>query len=363
MKRLPLWPSSAAKWLLCSGQPRIAAIANDWPQEEGKYSEEGTLAHEYLQLALESKPRAHIDLPQGQKDLIEGVAQEVLTLKELGDYELLCEETFFLDFETGRTQVPLMHTMRLKIDIVLVNDTDIVVLDYKHGEGKVVDVMDNPQLLLYLAAVAEAYPGRENLQVGIIQPRGLGEGWSKVDVAQEELNDFLGKVKLATGVAYSPTVEYIKGPHCQFCPGVANPVCPAQLHAAIDTVTFEEDVEDSQLTSWWLLDHLDGLKKIVKGVDEAANVWLKKGRDIAGWCLESRPGRRRWVQPEEVAPILADLLGGKDEDYQVATYKPITLTEATKLAKKAKVNIDALIEQPTVLKRVRGEKILGFEEI
>lgn len=344
MKRLPLWPSSASKWIKCSGQPRIAAIANGFPREDNQFSAEGTLAHEYLHNCLtdENQP---VDLPDDQKALLDEVAEEIKMYAQVGGFKLLSEQKFKLQF--GK------HCMNLIADIVLVNDNRLLVLDYKHGEGLAVDPHDNPQLLLYLSAVANSYPGRE-LEVGIIQPRGFGNGWTQIEVEQTELDSFIDTVTHAVKSAYAPEVEYVKGPHCQFCAGTKNPLCPAQLKAAIDA-TVESNLDGEDTTSWWLLEHLDGLKKVVKGVDEAADTWLKKGRVIEGWELEATEGRRKWYAPEEVPGALAETLGGKEEDYQTIKKIPMTLTEAMRVARKKKIDISGMIHRPTRLKRVRSE--------
>lgn len=350
MKRLPLWPSSANKWMTCSGQPRIAAIANGFPKDDTVYSGEGKLAHEWLSCRLKYKRPViddFADLPNDQVKILDETVDQIKLYAEVGGFEIHSEEHFTLDFDT--------HTMNLYVDIVLVNDDRLIVLDYKHGEGVAVNPQDNPQLMLYLWAATVDYPDRR-MEVGIIQPRGQGDEWEQVEVRQEDLDVFADDVWIAVNEAYAEDVRYVKGHHCQFCPGVKNPICPAQLHAAIDAVC-ENDEDGDGTTSWWLLDHLDGLKKVVKGVDAAADVWLKQGKRIPGWVLEEKDGRRTWHEPEEVPAMLAELIGGEEGDYkQNKKVPPITITDASKLAKRKGVDISQLIHRPTTMKRVRGDK-------
>lgn len=352
MKRLPLWPSSADKWLVCSGQPRISSIAQGFGKDDDKYTGEGKLAHEYLHWLLDINARLPDDadrLPVDQKAIVGDVADEIKEYAELGGLNILSEQHCELTFG--------QHKMNLYIDIVLYNDDRLIILDYKHGEGKIVSPHGNPQLMLYMYAVYMALAPHDIMEVGIIQPRGQGEAWTQIPVTDHQLRDFCTDVSTAVTAAYSNEVEYVKGPHCQFCPGTKNPICPAQLHAAIDAVCLDEEDPD-RTTSWWLLDHVEGLRKVASGVDKAANVWLKRGRAIPGWCLEESDGRRRWIEPEEVPAVLAELLGGEEGDYkQNKKVPPITITEATKLAREKGVNINNLIHKPKTMKRVKGESI------
>lgn len=356
MKRLPLWPSSASRWLICPGQPRIAAIAMDNPREENPYADEGKAAHGYLEWCLTGgEGEAPCGVPEDQRAELTEIAEIIRFQADITGKRLSSEMALTLTFDTGRDD-PATHEMHLYADIVLEDDASVTILDYKHGAGIQVRVVDNPQLLLYLLAAREQFPGRRFFSMGVIQPRGQGEGWATVTVTTEQLDAFMDRVSAAVKAAYAKEVDYVPG-NCQFCPGTQNPICPAHLSTMINAV-----IEEPDMQSWWLLDHLEGIKKVASGVDKAADVWLRSGKRIEGWTLESRPGRRTWYAPEEVPGVLAELLGGDESKYQTTKTVPITLTEATKIAKRRKVDIDGLIHQPMTTKRIRTEDRAENEE-
>lgn len=361
MIRLPLWPSSAHRWMRCPGQPRVTALSQRGPREESQYSSDGVKAHLYLNRRLKGESVEGIDLPPDQIEVVEGTVQWVKTFAEEHDLKIASEQALCLDFDTGNPVYP-KHHMRLIIDIILYNDTDLIIVDYKHGDGVAVDVDNNPQLLLYLLAAAQALPGRKSYTVGIIQPR-TDDQFSFTEVDPKTLIDFNADIKNAILKAYNPCgVEYVAGRHCQFCAGTKDPVCPAMLNSAIDALVEIKHGDDPDVHAWWLLDHIDNLRKIAKGVDTAADTWLKSGKEIEGWSLEERSGRSVWIEPEEVPIILANMLEGSEEDYYEIKRKPIGITAARKLAKQQGVSIDYMIKRPRILKRVKENPKNYFDE-
>jgi hypothetical protein len=382
MRLLTIRPSSAARWLNCAGNPRVQTVADALPREpDAPYAAGGTLAHAWLEYHLggRSTPPAEA-LPEDQARLIKDVAEDILWYADMAGYTIETEQEYSIELTLadGRIVKIIGH-----IDVLLSNETDLVVLDYKHGAGKHVSAADNPQTLLYLLAAleghaAEGHAPPVNLGMGIIQPRGVGDGWTTVTVDPGELIKFRARVLAAVEAAYQPNVTYNPGPHCWKCPGRRG-LCPAILETAIDCVvqTPSKDVfNDAEIEDvmthvfggalpWPLLDTLDDVKAFTKELSDYADVYLKAGRSIPGWGLETVPGRRAWSHPEEVPGALAEILGGEPEDYERITKTPVTLTEAERIAKKKGKKLDGLLKKPVTQKRVKTETAnpLGFTRV
>lgn len=383
MINLNIRPSASARWLNCSGNPRVQTIADKLPQEpDAPYAAEGTLAHAYLEFCLtgENDTELFDALPEDDKKLISDVADQITWYAETCGYEIETEREYkiTLTLQDGRTVDIVGH-----IDVLLSNDDSLVVLDYKHGAGKHVSVVNNPQTLLYLLAAvegraAEGKPPSLNHAMGIIQPRGVGDGWRMINVPADKLTEFRAEVVTAVEAAYKPWVEYNRGPHCWKCPGQRG-LCPAVLSQAVDVIvqtppkdTFKDEEVEAIFgrifggsLPWPLLDKLDDVKAFVKELSAYADVYLKSGKPIPGWALETAPGRRTWAEPEEVPAVLAELLGGTPAMYEKVVKSPITLTEAERRAKKKGVKIDGLIKKPVTQKRVKSEAAnpLGFSAV
>lgn len=380
MDQLVIRPSSAYRWLNCPGNPRVQAIANRLPPEpDPPDAAEGTAAHKWLEHYLGGCGKPETDIPNEQKVLLSQIADDIDWYAETMGYSIQTEVEYTLTFELSNGR---RHEMKLHADIVLRNETDLVVLDYKHGAGRPVDVVGNPQTLIYLLGAIASIPTGprtvENFGVGIIQPRGRGEGWQQIDVSWEEIHQTRAKAQAAIERAYADRVEYIPGPHCWRCPGKRG-LCPAVLKDAIDCcVLTPHKVPSKDLTietlenmfggvlPWGLLDLAAETKTFLKTLEDYADVWLKSGKTIPGWGLESSHGRRSWENPEEVPGVLVQLLGGRVEDYQkTKPPAPINLTDAERIAKRRGVKIDGLIKKPVVQKRVKMENpgSLGFSPV
>lgn len=403
MRDLNIRPSASARWLNCPGNPRIQTIADNLPQEpEADYAAEGTLAHAYLEFCLTGlyDSDEFDNLPEDDKKLISDVADNIIWYAETCGYKIETEKEYSVT-------VPLVDGRKVTIyghiDVLLSSYNALIVLDYKHGAGKHVSVIGNPQTTLYLLCAAEGrakegHPEPKNMAMGIIQPRGVGDGWRMVNVQYGDLAKFYDRICDAVQAAYEPTVEYNPGPHCWKCPGQRG-LCPAILSKAVDCIVqtppgdvFEpahaavkeakkkgENPAEARKVSiegifetlfggvlpWALLDVADDTRTFIKEFTAYADTWLKAGRAIPGWCLESSPGRRSWGTPAKVAQDLADLLGGSKTQYERTTTTPITLTEAERIAKKKGKSIDDLVKKPTVQKRVKSDKLnpQGFSAV
>lgn len=363
--RLPLWPSHANRWVQCPGQPWVNKVALKHPRGDSPYAESGKLAHAILESLLSGRPVGDC-LDEGMRERFpalhwEGwlpedeIASIIESVKDIEDFaasvggEIVCESTLNLSFPYGGGD----HEMHLRIDILIINDYSVTVIDYKHGAGMRVYLDDNKQMTLYALAAREKYPNRA-ISTGILQPRGMGEGLDLTVLDTEYLDKSYKIFGEAIETAYQGP-EYNQGTWCQMCVG-NNGFCPAQLASAIKTAAINDGKIDENMP-WWVLDNIDDLKRFVKGVDEYSYTWLKGGNRIPGWALVSRPGRRKWDQPEEVPAVLAKLLGGTEEDYkQKQVVKPITITDASKLAKKGNVDLSALVQAPTTLRRERVDE-------
>jgi hypothetical protein len=357
----------------------VQAIANRLPPEpDPPDAAEGTAAHKWLEHYLGGCGKPEVDIPNDQKILLSQVADDIEWYAETMGYSIQTEVEYTLTFELSNGA---RHEMKLHADIVLRNETDLIVLDYKHGPGRPVEVRGNSQTRLYLLGAVSSLPQGHtvnNFSMGIIQPRGRGEGWQQVVVSREELQQTEVEAYAAIERAYADRVEYIPGPHCWRCPGRRG-LCPAVLTDAIDCcVIVPQKVQSKDLTietladmfggvlPWRLLDIAAETKTFLKTLEDYADVWLKSGKTISGWGLESSHGRRSWENPEEVPGVLTELLGGRVEDYQkIKPPAPINLTDAERIAKRKGVKIDGLIKKPVVQKRVKMENSgsLGFSPV
>ncbi|MEK4103136.1 DUF2800 domain-containing protein [Paenibacillus sp. FSL R10-2791] len=104
-------------------------------------------------------------------------------------------------------------------DCVLISDGTLHIVDYKHGQGVLVEVEDNPQMMLYALGALEIFDGIYNIDsvsMTIYQPRR--DNVSTHTVFKESLYQWAEEVlRPAAELAYAGDGNFKSGDWCRFC--------------------------------------------------------------------------------------------------------------------------------------------------
>lgn len=171
------------------------------------------------------------------------------------------------------------------------------VVDYKHGAGVPVDVVENPQLMYYgLGAMhALGLPVNE-IELVIVQPRchhheGPIRSWS---TNAARLLDFVADLIDDAKATEAINAVLIPGDHCRWC--AAKGQCPAlksrALAAAENSFSSLAPYDPNQLAKSLLM--IPALESWIKGVREFAYLEAEKGRVPPGWKLVDKRAHRKW---------------------------------------------------------------------
>lgn len=179
-------------------------------------------------------------------------------------------------------------------------------IDYKFGEGVIVDPEDNSQFKFYLAAaIHEGHlPVVDEYEAWVIQPAAkLSEDRyaRKAVYTFEELRDFA----LDLREAIEGPRKYETGAHCRFCNGKLTCAAYKGLLSRV------ENTDVSGLTAKQLAEMLDmasALTAFVKEVKEAALRNARNGVTLPGYRLEPGLGDRTW-QDEKSAWLALGRMG------------------------------------------------------
>ncbi|WP_299444652.1 DUF2800 domain-containing protein [uncultured Rhodospira sp.] len=181
------------------------------------------------------------------------------------------------------------------------------VIDYKHGEGIPVQVVQNPQLQYYACGAihrlgaATASSEVEQVKLTICQPRcahpsGYTRSW---DTTVEDLMEFLTNV-LVPGIkeALTPGAPLKDGPHCRFCP--ARLVCP-MLTERFETFKHAADMDAdptvvSDLQLGEMYEATETVRIFMKAVEGETYKRLTRGLDIPGAKLVNQKAQRAWKE-------------------------------------------------------------------
>lgn len=338
-----LGASSSKRWMNCPGS---VALSEGIPDPTSEYALEGTCAHELLEKVLDA-------WIQGEHDIVPaeyvGVAFEVdededgtpvlwvvteemaTAVNEAAEYawtryrelvnqdretEIYLERTF--DLSPLDPPEPMFGTA----DIVIwaPNLKLMVVIDYKHGQGVVVEVEENSQVMMYaLGATVAQGTIPEAFETTIIQPRAHHPDGAirTYEFARDRLISFKKELFDAALATQDPQAPYAVGDWCKFCR--AMPICKAQRSHAVELATIEFDIQPQEDLAEALPDpglltprevseivlRAPIVMEWLRAMESHALTILQQGGDIPGFKLVEGRTMRKWVEPERAEAYLA----------------------------------------------------------
>lgn len=273
-----LGASSAHRWLAC---PPSARLESTKPESTSEAAEEGTLAHELVELKLKR-------FLAGRKT---GKATKKISSHEL--YRPVMEEhtdeyvNYVLElFSAVQSTCPdaqLISERRVDFssivpggfgttDTIIIADRVMHVIDFKYGKGVLVEAVGNPQLRLYGWGALSEYGmlyDIETVVVHIVQPRLDHRDHEAIPVL-DLINWGADQVKPVAELADKGEGEFCAGDHCQFCRAQATCRAYADHVMSLTQYQFADPVELSD----------EEIAEILPKVDELVR-WAKKIKDFA----------------------------------------------------------------------------------
>lgn len=217
-KHALLSASGAHRWLNCTPSALLEAEKED---RETEASKEGTLAHalcehkllKHLKNLEHEKPEGtDEDMERHGDDYLSYVTEQFEKAKETCEDPVLLIEAK-VDF--SRVVPEGFGTA----DCLLIAEPYMHVIDFKYGQGVVVDAIGNPQMRLYALGALEAYGHLydiKEIRMTIFQPRRehVSQDVISVDDLCAWANDY---VKPRAELAIKGEGEFSSGDWCRFC--------------------------------------------------------------------------------------------------------------------------------------------------
>lgn len=295
--------SSAHRWTRCEVAPYREAVL---PDETNPYAEEGTKAHELLELALKSKKPA-----SAFKDFSEDMQERVQeTLDLVGQYppeNVLSECRLDISWITGE------EGACGTADVIVIHGDTLIVIDLKYGRGEV-DAVDNEQLLIYGAAAL-----REFDLTGDIKHVKLIISQPKLDAAKQwELSLEELKTKIPDISAHAKRILAAKGgdqylhatpgdKQCFFCKAKGS--CPDYRASTVSIVAddfVDLDKEDELLNKVKIAE-----QRIVNSDDRHLAECLNAVEFIESWCKGVRQEVERRLRADTFSDPRWKLVQGR----------------------------------------------------
>ena len=240
--------SSSSRWLNCTAAPRFE---DNFPDETSEYAEEGTLAHQFSEIAAQynfnliTKRKKNSQIKKLQKDPL--YKDEMLTTSEfyaqyLFDKSLTFAQKPYVALEVRVDFSDYVPEGFGTCDCIMIGGDTLHITDYKHGKGVPVSAEGNSQMRLYALGALKKYSpifgdSIKKVSMAIVQPR-ITEDVSEETLTVEQLIEWGNWVRPIAEKAYYGMGEFHSGSWCRFCKGKA--VCKARA----ENYTALEDFKD-----------------------------------------------------------------------------------------------------------------------
>lgn len=338
--------SSSHRWLNCNPSARLE---QEFADRETDAAAEGTAAHALCEHKLRRALKMRSKKPISPYDCdemdactdayVEFVMEALAEAKqECKDPLVLIEQK--LDFSC---YVPDGFGTG---DCLIVADKLLHIIDFKYGQGVLVDAEQNPQMMLYALGALRLFDSLYDItevSMSIFQPRR--ENVSTWTISVDDLLDWAeNTLKPKAELAFKGEGEYTPGSWCQFCKAAVK--CRARAEAKLQLARYEfamppllsdEEIED-------ILLKLDDLTKWANEITAyAQDAAVNHGKVWRGFKLVESRTNRRYTDEEAVAQ--AANAAGYHDIYKKSLI-PITEMERLMGKKTFAEVIGSLVEKP-----------------
>lgn len=291
-KHSPIGASSMYRWAQCPGSIRLSKDIKD---TTSPHALEGIKAHELAEAILMGLDP---DKEQYEKEMWDAVQVYVQYIEECAK-----DADIFL-IEHGFSMPKLHPDLFGTADAVCYykNKKLLRVVDYKHGQGKLVEVENNPQLKYYaLGAIHSLHLEVKTVETVIIQPRAYHEHGviRSQEYTSSQILEFQKELLAAVKETEKENAPLKAGSHCDFCKAAGN--CPELQKKSLEVAKLEfsptQDYEPLKLSE--VLKKLNMVEKWAKQVREFAYREAMHGRCPPGWKLVEKRAQRKWKPDAE----------------------------------------------------------------
>jgi hypothetical protein len=292
--------STAKRVINCPGS--VALVAKMPPQPSSEYADKGTLLHNAISEILMGRPDVigskYNDQVLTQELFDEKIIPAIAALDEIDP-----DKKMEYEVETRVGFGDLLPGVFGSTDLVGRIGSRAVVLDWKFGDGVVVDAVDNPQLMFYAAAcmrtpeAAWAFEGATEIECIIVQPPSIRR-WV---TTKQRIAEFERELVAAVKEAKRPDAKIQHGDHCRWC--AAKPICP-KMTGAVDRALQTQLVNLDAAMLGAYLKNAELLEDWIKDLRALAFGMLEKNVAVPGYKLVSKRATRKWTDDSKAKEAL-----------------------------------------------------------
>jgi hypothetical protein len=327
--------STAKRVINCPGS--VALVQKMPPKPSSEHADRGTLLHNTMEEILTSGEAPESYIGARYKDQI--LTQELIDEKITPALEALDAidpaQTMEYEVETRVGFGDLLPGVFGSTDLIGRIDDRAIVLDWKFGDGVMVEVEENPQLMFYAAAAMRtkeaqwAFDGATEIEMVIVQPPEVRR-WVTTPA---RIAKFEKELVVAVKTALKADAPIAVGDHCRWC--AAKPICPKMTGAVERALKVQIEALPAQQISTYLK-NADMLEAWIKDLRALALQMLESGAKLPEYKLVAKRAIRSWSD-EEKAKVALFAYGLTESEVMETTV--VSPAKAEKALKKRKIGL------------------------
>lgn len=300
--------SSAHRWMNCPASPYFESCFNE--PDESVFATEGTLAHALAEQRLTEEilqRPAHVE--EAKQNIVEFYANHASETSETLE-DVMHNVDAYINFIREQINWSQPFTLMLEqqlnlskyipqgfgtSDVVLIQGNSIHIIDFKYGSGVLVEVQNNPQLMIYALGAYDnlaryTLDKITTVRMSIFQPRK--EHWGTTEMSVQDLLSWAETTLVpAARNALNNREDYQSGDWCRFCRGAG--YCRHSGTALIHSMQYLEEHTLSPEETAYILDHASDYKSTLEKIQSSALTRLEEGHPIPGYKAVLKPGRNK----------------------------------------------------------------------
>ena len=294
--------STAKRVMNCPGS--VALVDKMPPKPSSDHADRGTLLHNAMPLILEgARPASVIGMTYERQVLTQQLFDEKIVPALVALDKIDPDKQMEMAVESEVNFADLLPGVFGSADVLGRIGNRGIVLDWKFGDGVIVEAQENEQMMFYAAAAMLTegtewvFNGVEEVELIIVQPPEVRR-WVTTPA---RIRQFERELILAVTLSKAPDAPVEMGDWCKWCP--AKPICPAQTGAVARALQSKIDALDisDQMAA------LPQLKEWIASVEELALQLLEEQKEIPGYKLVAKRATRKWVDEVQCRLKLSEM--------------------------------------------------------
>jgi hypothetical protein len=327
--------STAKRVINCPGS--VALVQKMPPKPSSEHADRGTLLHNMMEEILTSgdAPESFIGARYNDQILTQDLIDEKIRPAMEALDAIDPDQTMEYEVETRVGFGDLLPGVFGSTDLIGRIGSRAIVLDWKFGDGVMVEVEENPQLMFYAAAAmrtkeaAWAFEGATEIEMVIVQPPEVRR-WV---TTPERIAKFELELVQAVKQAMKADAQLAVGDHCRWC--AAKPICPKMTGAVDRALKVQIDTLPAAQISTYLK-NADMLEDWIKDLRSLALQMLESGAKLPEYKLVAKRAIRSWSD-EEKAKVALFAYGLTESEVMESSV--VSPAKAEKALKKRKLGL------------------------